>query len=151
MWRGASMRRGRILTGDVDENGFFSVAIMSPQVADPEDPTRPLIVQVVAKLLEESDQHHQVMLVLDSGAVTVTSEKFVPTSKGCRVEITELPGDFTLGMHLLFWLTDQQVDNLIETADVITGEPIRVNGLAHGVSFLAVAGAVLSPRHPMAD
>ncbi|MFQ1700535.1 hypothetical protein ACJ5NV_08065 [Loktanella agnita] len=146
-----SMRRGRIITGPADESGFFGVAILSPQVADPEDPTRPLIVQVAAKVLDESENSHQVMLALSDSTVTVTSETFVPTPTGCRVEISELPGDFTLGMHVLFWLTDQQVDNLIETADVITGEPVRVNGLAHGLSFLAVAAAVLSPRHPITD
>lgn len=145
------MRRGRILTGAADDQGFFDVAVASPQIVDPENPSQPWVVQVAAKVLEQSDDHHQVMLVLDSGTVTVTSERFVTTRHGCRVEISELPGDFTLGMHLLFWLTDQQVDNLMETADVIEGTPQRVNGLAHGVSFLSVAGAILSPRRPEAN
>ncbi len=144
-------RRGRVLTGAADDNGFFDVAVASPQVADPDDASKPFVVHVTAKVMQQTDQDHQVMLVLGNGSVTVTSERFEPTATGCRVEISEMPGDFTLGMHLLFWLADQQVDNLMETADVITGTDTRVNGLAHGVSFISIAGAVLSPRRPLPD
>jgi hypothetical protein len=51
-------------------------------------------------------------------------------------------------MHALFWLTDQQADNLTETADLVAGHDMRANGLAHNVSLLSVASAVLSPRDP---
>ncbi len=146
-----SARRGRILTGVTDKNGFFDVAIIAPQIADPETPSQPMVVRLAAKIIEQSAHEQQTMLVLPNGAVTVTSERFTATAGGCRVEITELPGDFTLGMHLMFWLTDQQMDNLTETADQITGALGRANGQAHGVSFLAVAGAILSPRQPVAD
>ncbi len=144
-------RRGRILTGTTDKNGFFDVAIIAPQVADPENPAQAMVVRVAAKVIEQSDSDQQTMLVLPNGAVTVTSERFTPIDGGCRVEITELPGDFTLGMYAMFWLTDQQMDNLTETADLIAGGLDRANGQSHGVSFLAVAGAVLSPRQPVAD
>ena len=62
-----------------------------------------------------------------------------------------MPGDFTLGMHAMYWLTDQQADNMTECADTILSEPARANGLSHGVSLLSLAGAVLSPRAPVAD
>ena len=144
-------RRGRILTGPEDQNGFFDVAILAPQMCDPEKPTQPMIIRVAAKIIEQSEVHQQTMLVLPNGAVTVTSEEFHKTPDGCRVAMTEMPGDFTLGMHAMFWLTDQQMDNMVETADQITGEPTRVNGLAHGISLLSVAGAILSPSQPVAD
>jgi len=144
-------RRGRVLTGDADDNGFFDVAILAPQIADPEQPSQPMVMRVAAKVVDEDDDGQQTMLVLPNGAVTVTAERFIPTETGCRVEITELPGDFTLGMHLMFWLTDQQMDNLTETADLINGELARANGLTHGVSLLSVAGAILSPRQPVVD
>ncbi len=144
-------RRGRIMTGKPDDNGFFDVAIVAPQVADPENPTQPMVAHVAAKTLALTETEQQTMLVVPGGGVTVTSETFVPTENGCTVRISELPGDFTLGMHLMFWLTDQQMDNLTETADMITGQPSRANGLAHGVSFLSVANAVLSPRPPVVD
>ena len=62
--------------------------------------------------------------------------------------MVEMPGDFTLGMHAMYWLTDQQADNMTECADTILSEPARANGLAHGVSLLSLASAVLSPRAP---
>ncbi|MEJ8560988.1 hypothetical protein QTO30_06965 [Yoonia sp. GPGPB17] len=143
-------RRGRVLTGDADENGFFNVAVASHHVEDPENPGQPLVVKVDAKVLNTTDVQHDVMIVLPNGSVTVTSQRFVPTPQGCRVEVTDMPGDFTVGMHALFWLTDQQADNLTEVSDVILGEDARANGLAHGVSLLSVAGALLSPRQPLA-
>jgi len=143
-------RRGRVLTGDVDDNGFFDVAVASHHVNDPENPEQPLIVKVDAKVLFSTDNRHDVMIVLPNGSVTVTSQAFVPTNQGCRVDVSDMPGDFTVGMHALFWLTDQQADNMTEMTDVILGHDIRANGLAHGVSLLAVAGTILSPRQPMA-
>ncbi|PUB19065.1 hypothetical protein [Yoonia sediminilitoris] len=144
-------RRGRVLTGPADSNGFFDVAILAPQIADPDRPNQPLVMRVAAKMIDVRDKQQQTMLVLPNGAVTVTTESFEATADGCRVTIAELPGDFTLGMYLMFWLTDQQMDNLTETADTITGVPARANGLAHGVSCLSIAAAVLSPRQPIAD
>ena len=146
-----SARRGRILTGAADKNGFFDVAIVAPQIADPEDPSQPMVVRVGAKIIEQTENHQQTMLVLPNGAVTVTSESFRAHDGGCRVEITELPGDFTLGMHAMFWLSDQQMDNLSETAGLISGAPGLANGQAHGVSFLSIVAAILSPRQPVTD
>lgn len=145
------MRRGRVLTGPADDDGFFDVAVASHHVADPDHPDQPLIVRVDAKVLASSPNRHDVMIALRNGSVTVTSQKFAVVKEGCRVDVSDLPGDFTLGMHLLFWLTDQQADNLTEMADVICGIADRANGLAHGVSFLSVAGAFLSPTEPIAD
>jgi hypothetical protein len=67
------------------------------------------------------------------------------------MEVIDMPGDFTVGMHALFWLTDQQADNLTEMTDIILGQETRANGLAHGASLLSVAGALLSPRQPVAN
>ena len=143
-------RRGRVLTGAEDDNGFFDVAVASHHVDDPENPEQPLIVKVDAKVLSATEDRHDVMIVLPNGSVTVTSQIFAPSHTGCTVQVTDMPGDFTAGMHALFWLTDQQADNLTEMSDVILGNETRANGLAHGVSLLAVAGAILSPRQPMA-
>lgn len=145
------IRRGRILTGQADANGFFDVAILAPQIADPEHPNQPMVMRVAAKMIDVSDRQQQTMLVLPNGTVTVTAESFETTPDGCCVTITELPGDFTLGMYLMFWMTDQQMDNLVETADTISGTPARANGLAHGVSCLSIAAAVLSPQQPAVD
>ncbi len=142
-------RRGRVLTGEADENGFFDVAVASPIAADPENPDQPFVVKVDAKVLASTPDRHDAMIVMRNGTVTVTSLTCVPTDKGCRIEIADLPGDFTLGMHVMFWLTDQQADNLTEMTDVILGHDARANGLAHGVSLLSVAAAVLSPQHPL--
>ena len=144
-------RRGRVLTGSADEEGFFDVAVVVAHVADPENPDQPLIVKVDAKILGSSPDQHDVMMLLRNGSVTVTSMSFSAAPEGCRVDVTDMPGDFTAGMHVMFWLTDQQADNLTEVTDVILGEDKRANGLAHGVSFLSVAGALLSPRDPMAN
>lgn len=144
-------RRGRVLTGPEDENGFFDVAVASFQVKNPEDPQKPLVVKVDAKVLQTSDAQHDVMIVLPDGSVTVTSQTFATTQDGCRIEVMDMPGDFTVGMHALFWLTDQQADNLTEMSDVILGHDARANGLAHGVSLLSVAGMILSPRQPVAN
>lgn len=141
-----NVRRGRILTGQADENGFFDVAILAPQIADPEMPSKPMVVRVAAKVIDRVADGQQTMLVLPNGRVTVTSEQFTATTDGCHVEITELPGDFTIGMYAMFWLTDQQMDNLTETADLISGNLARANGLAHGVSFMSIIGAVLAPQ-----
>lgn len=143
-------RRGRILTGDSDPNGFFDVAILAPQVTNPDNPTQPLVVRVAAKIVQEDAERQQTMVVLPTGDVTVTVEHFLPAPEGCRVEMFEMPGDFTLGMYVLFWLTDQQMDNLTETADMITGHPVRANGLAHGVSCSSILAAILSPAPPIA-
>ena len=144
-------RRGRVLTGPADENGFFSVAVASHHENDPQNPDLPLIVQVDAKVLTTSETQHDVMIVLPNGSVTVTAQLFVPTEAGCRMEVTDMPGDFTAGMHALFWLTDQQADNLTEMSDIILGHDARANGLAHGVSLLSVAGMILSPRPQVAN
>ena len=143
------VRRGRILTGKADENGFFDVAVLAPQVADPDVPDRPMVVRVAAKVMADDPGYQQTMLVLPQGRVTVTSERFTKTANGCRVELTELPGDFTFGMYAMFWLTDQQMDNLTETADLISVNLARANGLAHGVSFMSIVGAVLAPQPPV--
>lgn len=145
------IRRGRLLTGPVDDNGFFNVAVASYHQNDPEHPDRPLIVKVDAKVLTDTDNQHDVMIVLPDLSVTVTSQTFAPTKQGCKVEVTDMPGDFTIGMHALFWLTDQQADNLTEMSDIILGQSARANGLAHGVSLLSVAGMILSPRPPVAN
>lgn len=141
-------RRGRVLAGPADSDGMFDVAIVAPQVADPENPSEPFVARIAAKILQSDAYHHRVMLVLGDGSVAATSQSFTPTQFGCRVAIEELPGDFTLGMHLMFWLTDQQADNMTEVADAILSAPARANGLAHGVSFLSIATALLSPREP---
>ncbi len=141
-------RRGRILCGPEDQDGLFDVAIVAPQLADPQNPDQPFVARVVAKVLQSDEQSHQVMMVLDDGSVAATSLTFEPTEIGCRVTVSEMPGDFTAGMHLMFWLADQQADNMTEIADTILSEPARANGLSHGVSFLSVAAAVLSPRGP---
>ncbi len=143
-------RRGRVLSGSADENGFFEVAVVSPHTADPDNADQPLVVKVDAKVLNSSPSQHDVMIVLRNGSVTVTSQTFEATKGGCRVEVSDMPGDFTFGMHALFWLTDQQADNLTEMSDVILGHEGRANGLAHGVSMLSVAGAILSPQQPVA-
>lgn len=141
-------RRGRVLTGAADENGFFDVAVATaPTEIDPatgED----ALVRLDAKVMHSCADRHDVMLLLRNGSVTVTSQAYVPTVAGTRLEVSDLPGDFTLGMHGLFWLTDQQADNLTETADIVAGQDARANGVAHNVSLLSVAGAVLSPRTP---
>ena len=142
-------RRGRVLTGPADENGFFHVAVASHHESDPQNPDKPLIVQVDAKVLTDTETQHDVMIVLPDGSVTVTAQSFVATSEGCEMEVIDMPGDFTAGMHALFWLTDQQADNLTEMSDVILGHDTRANGLAHGVSLLSVAGMILSPRQPV--
>ena len=144
-------RRGRVLAGPVDENGFFDVAVASDHGTDPQNPDQPLIVKVDAKVLTATDTRHDVMLVLPNGSVTVTSQSFAQTPNGCRVAMADMPGDFTLGMHVMFWLTDQQADNLTEMTDVILGHDTRANGLAHDVSMLSLAGALLSPKAPVAD
>jgi hypothetical protein len=142
-------RRGRILSGSADSDGLFDVAIVAPQLADPENPDQPFVARVAAKVIQSDETSHQIMLVLGDGSIAATSQTFTPTADGCRVTVTEMPGDFTLGMHLMFWLTDQQADNMTEVADTIISEPARANGLAHGVSFLSVANALLSPREPV--
>lgn len=144
-------RRGRVLAGPVDENGFFNVAVASEHGVDPHNPDQPLIVKVDAKVLTATATRHDVMLVLPNGSVTVTSQSFAQTPNGCRVAMADMPGDFTLGMHVMFWLTDQQADNLTEMTDVILGHDTRANGLAHDVSMLSLAGALLSPKAPVAD
>ena len=143
-----STRRGRILAGQEDADGLFDVAIVAPQVADPANPDQPFVAHVAAKVLQSDAHNHQVMLVLRDGSVAVTSQTYTATADGCRVTTTEMPGDFTIGMYAMFWLTDQQADNLTEVADTILSVPARANGLAHGVSFLSVASAVLSPQQP---
>ncbi|MDX8349525.1 hypothetical protein SLH49_16195 [Cognatiyoonia sp. IB215446] len=144
-------RRGRILCGVADSDGLFDVAIVAPQVADPDNPDQPFVARLAAKVLHSDETSHQVMLVLGDGQVAATSQTFTATDEGCRVEMVEMPGDFTLGMHAMYWLTDQQADNMTECADTILSEPARANGLSHGVSLLSLAGAVLSPRAPVAD
>lgn len=144
-------RRGRVLSGSADENGFFEVAVATPNTADPQNADKPMIVKVDAKVLHSSKNRHDVMVVLRNGSVTVTSQTFEKTADGCRILVSDMPSDFTLGMHALFWLTDQQADNLTEMSDIILGHENRANGLAHGVSLLSVAGAILSPRQPVAN
>ncbi|WP_322892058.1 MULTISPECIES: hypothetical protein [unclassified Yoonia] len=144
-------RRGRILTGQADAQGMFEVAVASAQMADPAHPDQPLVVRVAAKVLQAEPGLHDVLLVLPCGAVTVTALRFQTAASGCRVTVSDMPGDFTLGMYLQYWLTDQQGDALQETADIITGAGERANGLAHGASFLSLAGLVLSPSAPLAD
>lgn len=144
-------RRGRVLAGSVDADGFFDVAVASAHVADPENPSQPMVVKVDAKVLSSTDDQHDVMIVLPNGSVTVTSQTFTQKGDACEIEILDMPGDFTAGMHAMFWLTDQQADNLTEMTDVIFGESDRANGLAHAVSLLSVAGTLLSPRHPVAN
>lgn len=144
-------RRGRILTGQVDSQGLFEVAVASAQVADPMHPDQPMVVRVAAKVLQTAPGLHDVLLIRPCGAVTVSAQRFAPTPDGCRVTLSDMPGDFTLGMYLHYWLTDQQGDALQETADVITGTAERANGLAHGASFLSLAGLVLAPTAPLAD
>lgn len=145
------LRRGRVITGAADEDGFFDVAVAAMQHADPSDASKPLIVKADAKVLDSSDTRHDVMMLLRNGSVTVTSQSFEAVDGGCKITVADLPGDFTAGMHLQFWLTDQQADNLTEMTDVITGQEARANGLAHGVSLLSVAGTLLSPRAPVAE
>jgi hypothetical protein len=144
-------RRGRVMAGPVDDQGFFDVAVVSEHMTDPEDPDRPLVVKLDAKILSTDDQHHETMLVLPCGAVTVTAHRFVPHDGGCRVTVSEMPGDFTYGMHAMYWLMDQQTDNLVEVAELMQNAPSRANGLAHAVSLLSIAGVVLSPRLPVLD
>ncbi|MFT7147336.1 MAG: hypothetical protein ACJASZ_002218 [Yoonia sp.] len=141
-------RRGRVLTGPVDENGFFDVAVAVSGFSDGEGVHAPQVAKLDAKVLTSSAHRHDVMMVLRNGSVTVTSQKFVATNDGCEVQVCDLPGDFTVGMHALFWLTDQQADNLTETADGLIGQVGRTNGMAHNVSLMAVAGTILSPSAP---
>jgi hypothetical protein len=145
-----AMRRGRILCGPLDSDGLFDVAIVAPQLMDPENVDQPFVARITAKVLHSDENNHQVMLILADGSIAASSHTFAATDDGCRVTATEMPGDFTLGMHLMFWLTDQHADNMTEVADTIMSETERANGLAHGVSFVAVASAVLSPREPVA-
>ena len=144
-------RRGRVLTGPVDENGFFDVAVAVSGVSDGEGIFAPAVVKLDAKVLSSSPDRHDVMMVLRNGSVTVTSQKFVAAKDGCELQVSDLPGDFTVGMHALFWLTDQQADNLTETADGLIGQSGRTNGVAHNVSLMAVAGTILSPRAPVSS
>ncbi|MEO1638996.1 MAG: hypothetical protein AAFU41_07075 [Pseudomonadota bacterium] len=142
-------RRGRVLAGPADENGFFEVAVASYQVADPSTPEQPMVVTVDAKVLQSDKGRHDVMIALRNGTVTVTSQEYAAVADGCQITAVDLPGDFTLGMHAAYWLTDQQADNLTELTDVITGQDARANGLAHGISLLSVAGAVFLPKAPV--
>ncbi|MDA9979870.1 hypothetical protein N9E38_00350, partial [Yoonia sp.] len=144
-------RRGRVLTGPVDENGFFDVAVAVVAMADDTTHDAMEVVKLDAKVLNSTPERHDVMMVLRNGSVTVTSQHFSATDNGCEVLVCDLPGDFTVGMHVLFWLTDQQADNLTETADAVVGHTARTNGVAHNVSLLSVAGAVLSPRAPVSN
>jgi hypothetical protein len=144
-------RRGRVLTGPVDENGFFDVAVAVSGFSDGEGIYAPQVVKLDAKVLSSSADRHDVMMVLRNGSVTVTSQKFVATKEGCDVQVCDMPGDFTVGMHALFWLTDQQADNLTETADSLIGQVGRTNGMAHNASLMAVAGTILSPRAPVSN
>ncbi len=139
-------RRGRVLTGPADENGFFDVAVAT---AGPD--CLPDAVKADAKVLESSAERHDIMILSRTGAVTVTSLGFAPTAQGCVVDVRDMPGDFTLGMYALFWLTDQQTDTLTEMTDGLFGRAPRANGLAHQGSLVAAAGAVFSPRAPIAD
>ncbi|MFN3663938.1 hypothetical protein [Yoonia sp.] len=144
-------RRGRILTGQADAQGLFDVAICSGHEIDPDAAEQPLVARVTAKILQSGPDSHAVMLLLPCGSLSVSAFRFIAHPGGCRVQLSEIPGDFTPGMYLHYWLTDQQGDTLTEVADRITGRPERANGLAHGVSFLSLAGLVLSPSEPVAD
>ena len=150
-----NLLRGKILTGPVDDNGFFNVAVALPEAIedgrDFEQNIEENIVRLDAKIMQSSPECHDVMMVMENGSVAVNSQKFVSHPDGCTVQVSDLPGDFTVGMHLLFWLTDQQADNLTETADMVMGHDERANNAAHHVSLLTVAGAVLSPRAPVSD
>lgn len=139
-------RRGRILTGPADDNGFFEVAVATADADGMDD-----CVTVDAKVLDSTAERHDVMLLSRTGAVTVTSLGFEDAADGCIVDVRDMPGDFTLGMYVLFWLTDQQADNLTEMTDGLLGHEPRANGLAHHRSLVAAAGAILSPRAPMID
>lgn len=139
-------RRGRVLTGPADENGFFDVAVATNGADGSDD-----LVEVDAKVLQSSPERHDVMLISRTGAMTVTSMAFTEAEEGCVVDVRDMPGDFTWGMYALFWLTDQQADNLTEVVDRLRGLEARANGLAHHGSLVAVAGAILSPRAPMVD
>lgn len=141
-------RRGRVLSGPADQNGFFEVAVLSYQMPHPAAPDRPLVVSVDAKVLQSDAAGHDVMIALRNGTVTVSAQRYRATPEGCELTVSDLPGDFTAGMHIFYWLTDQQADNLTELTDVITGTDVRANGLAHGVSLLSVAGAILLPKRP---
>lgn len=144
-------RRGRVMAGRVDDHGFFDVAVVSEHMSDPQNAGCPLVVKLDVKILSSDPDNHEVMLVLPNGAVTVTAHGFTPLDDGCRVSVTEMPGDFTWGMHAVFWLMDQQTDNLVEVAELMQNAPSRANGLAHAVSLLSIAGVVLSPRQPVLD
>lgn len=144
-------RRGRVLTGPVDDNGFFDVAVAVVATTDDGTQNAMEVVKLDAKILKSTPEHHDVMMILRNGSVTVTSQQFAETDDGCEVQVCDLPGDFTAGMHVLFWLTDQQTDNLTETADAVVGQTGRTNGVAHNVSLLSVAGAILSPRAPVSN
>ena len=138
------LRRGRILTGAADENGFFEVVVAaSPNAHHPDD-----LVRLDARVMHSDCDRHDVMLSMRDGAVTVTSQRFQRVVGGCEVCVTDVPGDFTAGMYVLFWLTDQHADNLTEMTDLLFGGDVRANGLAHTGSLLAAAGAILSPRGP---
>lgn len=144
-------RRGRVLAGESDARGFFDVAVVAYGAQTGITPVVPHVVKVDAKVLGSDDTHHEVMIVLPCGGVTVSAHQFTAKGDRCLVEAIEMPGDFTLGMHVMFWLADQQTDNLVEVADLMRPEPSRANGLAHGVSLLSIAGIVLSPRQPVLD
>ncbi len=144
-------RRGRVLTGPVDDNGFFDVAVAVVATTDDGTQNAMEVVKLDAKILKSTPERHDVMMILRNGSVTVTSQHFAETDDGCEVQVCDLPGDFTAGMHVLFWLTDQQTDNLTETADAVVGQTGRTNGVAHNVSLLSVAGAILSPRAPVSN
>ncbi len=144
-------RRGRVLTGPVDDNGFFDVAVAVVATTDDGTQNAMEVVKLDAKILKSTPERHDVMMILRNGSVTVTSQHFAETVDGCEVQVCDLPGDFTAGMHVLFWLTDQQTDNLTETADAVVGQTGRTNGVAHNVSLLSVAGAILSPRAPVSN
>ena len=133
-------RRGRILTGEANAKGVFDVAVASAQENDPRLPDLPLVARLDAKVLSSDDNHHEVELFLQNGRVTRTRQEFRATDGGCEVTVTDLPGDFTLGMHLRFWLLDMAQDNLTEVFDVIEGRPERAIGLAHGQSMSRILG-----------
>ena len=141
-------RRGRVLTGEVDDNGFFDVAVAVGQSAMAENPNQPAILKLDAKVMKSTPEQHDVMMVLRNGSVTVTSQTFEKTADGCTIHVSDLPSDFTVGMHFLFWLTDQQMDHLTETADTVLGRESRANSAAHNVSVLTVAGGGHFPRAP---
>jgi hypothetical protein len=145
------LRRGRVLTGALDENGFFDVAVAMPEVESDESDFTANLVKLDAKVMASTAARHDVMMVMDNGSVTVCSQQFAAHPKGCKLTVSDLPGDFTVGMHGLFWLTDQQADNLTETADLVAGHDVRANNVAHHVSLLSVAGAIISPRAPVSS